>query len=234
VRVISPAATGRAPSSTPIDAATLRVASAQLDAYVAAEAARNEAAAKDARQPWAKPLHTAPIQDGDRLVAVAAFAYDPAGDLLQVLGYTGRRWTQIAALGAGAKRCAGCNGFRWLPEYTGPSISVADVTGDGRPDFLVPMNGADNTPGAVVSEDGAARAGWRYVPFTGPFPTGNVVGRDPRFRGHVLVTGFNDCKPTCAEGTTSTVTWTYNRSTGVFWAPNPPGWTAPPGATNHG
>jgi hypothetical protein len=214
---------------------TLRIASAQLDAYVAAEAARNEAAAKKARQPWAKPLHTAPTQDGGRLVAVAAFSYDPREQLLQVLGYTSGRWTQIAALGIpDPERCRECNPHLWLPQYTGPSISVADVTGDGRPDFLVPLNAADNTPGAVVSQDGAAGTGWRYVPFTWPGLTaGNVVGRDPRFRGRVLTTVYNDCKPFCAWGKTYTITWTYKRSSGVFWAPNPPGWTAPPGATNH-
>jgi hypothetical protein len=243
VRVISPAAdgsaspaAGRTPSATAIDAATLRVASAQLEAYVAAEAARNQTAAENAREPWSEPLHTAPTQDGERLVAVAAFSYDPRGDLLQVLAYANRRWQQIEALGIpDPERCPECSPYHWLPEFAGPTISVADVTGDGRPDFLVPLNGGDNTPGAVVSEDGAGRAGWRYVPFTGPFPTSNVVGRDPRFLGRVLTSAFNDCKPTCAAGKTSTITWTYDRSTGTFRAPSPPGSTAPPGsAANDG
>jgi hypothetical protein len=38
------------------------------------------------------------------------------------------------------------------------SATETDVTGDGRPDFLIKLEGADNTPGVVVSQYGGR---WR-------------------------------------------------------------------------
>ncbi len=114
----------------------------------------------------------------------------------------------------------------------GTAISVADPTGDGRPDFLIPESTADNIPGAVLSEDGPTGQ-WRFIPFTGPFPTSTTVGKNPQFRGEALISTYDDCTPDCARGTSYTVTWTYEPNSGSFWAPDPPGWAAPPGATNH-
>jgi hypothetical protein len=93
---------------------------------------------------------------------------------------------------------------------TSDPISIADVTGDGHPDFLVPVDAADNVPGVVVSADSGQ---WRLV----PDGTGNVYyARDARFVNGHLVTGENDCQPNCAQGTTTQVTWTYRRAPGTF------------------
>ena len=112
----------------------------------------------------------------------------------------------------------------WLATFAGAKISVADVTGDGRPDFLIPLNAADNVPGVVVSQDGTSGGeGWRYVPYTqGTLATKSYVfARDARFQGHALLTTYNSCSPNCAGGANSTVTWSYETKAGVFWAPTP-------------
>jgi hypothetical protein len=103
---------------------------------------------------------------------------------------------------------------------------VAEVTGDGRPDFLVMGSAADNVPGFVVSQDGGT---WRYIPFSGPYapsPT-DVLGRQPQFQGNTLVSDYDNCVPDCASGQNSTIVWTYQPSTGEFTAPDPPGYVTP-------
>ena len=91
-------------------------------------------------------------------------------------------------------------------------VVAADVTGDAVPEFLVRLTAGDNQPGVVVSNDGGA---WRLVPAS-PAPDDVYFGRDPSLTNGRLVTLFNDCLPTCAAGHTSTVSWTYDRSSGHF------------------
>jgi hypothetical protein len=230
---LSTATTTAAPTIT-ADTATVTASgnsATQLDAYVAQQAAADQAAATAAGQTWNGSLHSSPIADQGSLVALAAFSYDPRGTPTEVLRYTNGQWHQEAALPK-PEDAAPTGG--WLGVYPGSTISAFDVTGDGRPDFLIPQLGADNTPGSVVSQDGATGSPpWRYIPFTGPYPTSEIVGRDPVFRNNTLVTTYNNCDPDCAGGSVYPVTWTYERKSGVFWAPNPPGWVAPAGATNH-
>jgi hypothetical protein len=105
------------------------------------------------------------------------------------------------------------------PSYTlAPDlpVQVADVTGDGHPDFLVRVEAADNEPGVVASGDGGT---WRLVPLataSPPSPGDVYAGRDPSFEAGHLVTQYNDCTPDCAQGTTTAVTWVYDRATGRF------------------
>ena len=78
-------------------------------------------------------------------------------------------------------------------------------------------------PGFVVSQDGGT---WRYIAFSGPYaptPT-DVIARGPTFDGHTLVSDYDNCVPDCAGGQNTTIVWTYNRSTGEFNAPDPPGY----------
>jgi hypothetical protein len=175
-------------------------------------------------------VHSAPVKDGSKTVAVAAFSYSATGHPVQVLSYAAGRWSTVATLGPDlgppAQPRADVNLLSLAP---GAPISVADVTGDGLPDFLIIVQAADNTPGIVVSQDGGR---WRYIPNSGPFPTSYIVARNPRFQNGKLVSEFDDCIPDCASGHTYQIVWTYERSTGDFWAPNPPGWTAPAGAVN--
>jgi hypothetical protein len=205
-----------------------------LELFISDQDAKHLLAAAVAGHPeWRQgSTHTDPVRDGNNLIAVVAFSYDPGNKPVWVLTYKNGTWTQTAS--QTDPWCPCPPGHAPTPSSIDPShpIQVADVTGDGRPDFLIPLSGADNTPGAVLSQDGAPPTQWRYIPFTGPFPAANYTGRDPKFDGTTLLSTFNDCEPSCAQGHTTTIQWTYQPNTGDFWAPNPPGWTAQPGATH--
>src|SRR5665213_2427890 len=88
------------PSTTTTPAPTIPAAAAsQLDAFVAAESATNSAAAtQSGQQPHFITDHSPPEVDGASIVAVAAFSYEPGGLPVQVLGYSGGRWSPVAAL----------------------------------------------------------------------------------------------------------------------------------------
>jgi hypothetical protein len=217
-------------STTPPSTVPLSEASAQLDAYLSAEASGDHAAARAAGQPWNGYLHTPPVNDAGSLIAVAAFSYDPNAKPVQVVSYSNGRWVQSAALPAPVGSAsyvpggAAMNAY-WLAYYPGSAISVADVTRDGRPDFLIPLNAADNVPGVVVSQDGGpGGSGWRYVPYTQGSSTARfyTFARAAQFRGNTLVTTYDNCNPNCAQGANYTITWTYERTAGAFWAPSPP------------
>lgn len=206
-------------------------ASSQLNSYVSAEAASDAAAERAVGQPWRGYLYTSPVNDGGTLVAVAAFSYDPTAKPVQVLGYTDGQWGELTVLpippgepGTANIPAGAAMSPYWLAEFSGAAISVADVTGDGRPDFLVPINAADNVPGAVISQDGTQGGAWRYIPFEdqGSSTKFYELGRSPEFRGNVLVSTYDNCQPNCAQGATTTVTWSYEGSLGVFSAPSPP------------
>ncbi len=187
-----------------------------MAALVATEAARDSAAATQAGRPAPfAAIHSDPVLDDGSLVAVVAFSYEPGGHPVQVLGYHAGSWSQLAALLSPSGQ-PGANipaGVLYLLPNT--PVSVADVTGDGRPDFLIFLEAADNTPGVVVSQDGGS---WRYVPFNGPGSGGDVVARNPRFQGNTLLSTYDNCSPDCAQGANSTVVWTYVPSSGEFVA----------------
>lgn len=225
-RTVPTSPSGTTASTTPT-AGSLSGATADLNAFVASRAAEEANAARAAGQTWYGYLHTPPVSDGGALVAVVAYSYDSDAKPLQVLTFTDGHWTQTAALppapGQGFVTPQGAvMNSSWLAYFPEAAISVADVTKDGRPDFLIPLNAADNVPGAVVSQDSADRAtGWRYVPYTqGTSSTQQYIfARNARFQGNLLLTTTNDCNPNCAQGTTSTITWAYQDRVGLFSAP---------------
>ena len=88
-------------------------------------------------------------------------------------------------------------------------VVAGDVTGDDAAEFLVRVLAADANPGVVVSDDGGP---WRLLPGSGD-PKDVYFAREPTFTAGRLVTQVNDCVPSCADGTTTTVTWTYDRTT---------------------
>jgi len=225
------APTTTTPTTTTTTPTIPAAAASQLDTYVAAEAATDSAAASRSgqTQPFVSD-HSPPEVDGSGIVAVAAFSYDPSGHPVQVLGYSGGRWSEVAGLPAPTGQ-GGSNLPVSVVYLTQGPISVADVTGDGRPDFLVMASAADNVPGFVVSEDGGGT--WRYIPFSGPYaPTPiDVIARSPQFQGNMLVSDYDNCVPNCAQGQNSTIHWTYDRSTGEFTAPYPPGYPNAPATT---
>ena len=212
VRIVSP------PSSVPTTTATSEDPSSRLADYVAKVDSRDQEAATVAGQTWRGSLSTTPTQDGGSLIAVAAFSYDPSGRPVQVLRFADGQWAEIVALPTPSG--VGGSSF-WLAsrsEIGGlAAISVADVTGDGRPDFLIPLNAADNVPGIVLSQDGAS-SGWRYVPFTqGPSSSPQYLfARDARFQGSTLLTTSDNCIPNCASGANVTTSWVYEPRAGIF------------------
>jgi len=221
-----PSTTTTAPTTTTTTAVPV-AASSQLDTYVADEAATDSAAAaaSGVTQRFGIPpvisVHSAPVADEGQTVAVAAFSYDPNGHPVQVLAYSAGHWTPVAALAAPTGFGPAVPGSVVL--LTAGPVAVADVTGDGRPDFLLMASAADNVPGFVVSQAGGT---WRYIPFLGPYapsPT-DVLARSPQFQGNTLVSDYNNCVPDCAGGQNSTIVWTYQPSTGEFTAPDPPGY----------
>jgi len=94
--------------------------------------------------------------------------------------------------------------FEFAPDTP---LRVADATGDGAPDVLVRLLAADNEPGVVVSNDGAA---WRLVPVSSD-ATDVYIARDPTFKAGRLTSTSNDCIPDCADGRMTTITWRYDR-----------------------
>ncbi|HET9731341.1 MAG TPA: hypothetical protein VFP54_01590 [Acidimicrobiales bacterium] len=189
-----------------------------LDQFVAAEAARWSVGPKPAG--WRTgfvSVHSDPVADEHTTVAVAAFSYTPEDLPVQILTYGDAGWSVTASLPP--PHGLGSTGGLFLAA-DGP-VTVGDVTGDGRPDFLLDVSAAGDTPGVVVSQD---PNGWRYVPNAGPYPASDVVNGQPRLLDGHLVSDFNDCSPNCAVGHLATMVWSYQAATGVFTAPSPPGW----------
>jgi hypothetical protein len=209
------------PTATTASTASVLQASTQLAAFAAAEAATDSAAAiKNAPSNPYTLVHSDPVADRGRLVAVVASSYDPGGHPVQVLGYTDGSWSPLARLAApswqpGANVPPGV--LYLLPDSP---ISVGDVTGDGRPDFLILLQAADNTPGFVVTQNGGS---WHYATFEGAAGTAEVVGRNPQIEGSSLVSEYDNCTPDCAQGQISTQVWTYRQPSGPFTAPSPAG-----------
>ncbi len=214
----------RPPAGTPVSttASTSSLqASSRLAALAAAEATRDSGAA--ARSGSSNPytlIHSDPVVDHGRLVAVVASSYDAAGHPVQILGYSGGTWSPLASLPApsGQPGADVPPGVLYLLPDT--AISVGDVTGDGQPDFLVLLQAADNTPGFVVTQDGGS---WHYATFAGTNGSAEVVGRNPQIRGPTLVSDYDNCIPDCAQGQNSTLVWTYRQPSGPFSATSPPG-----------
>ena len=220
-------------STTPTVGANARptaLAAAALDSFVADETAayrRQYGAGPDSAAARLASVHSAPVPDGARLVALAAFAF--AGDRhpVQLLAYGAGGWTTTSSLAPPDWPPTEPN--FGLPLVSAP-VQVAYLTDGGHPDFLVLLQAGDNTPGFVVAEQAGQ---WRYVPFNGPYPPDNVLGRNPSFVDGRLISQYNDCAPDCAGGHTYQLNWTYRPDRGDFWAPDPPGWTPPEGSENY-
>jgi hypothetical protein len=97
------------------------------------------------------------------------------------------------------------------PDYTfgtQRAIQSADVTGDRRPDFLVPLEAAQRI-GVVISDTSGK---WTAVPVQGA--DGSAVepylGVNPRVEAATLVSDERVCDPNCAEGRTRIVEWRYH------------------------
>jgi hypothetical protein len=91
-------------------------------------------------------------------------------------------------------------------------------------EFLVPFAGGGCARGPVLSNIGGT---WHYVPFSGGFPTTEVMGGNPRFEGRILVTD-NDCAANVPPTQRASYTWTYDDKTRSFVSVEHPGWPSNP------
>jgi hypothetical protein len=136
-----------------------------------------------------------------------AVAHSPAGSIavvsagegegrrILVLHPDGRSWATTATITLPSPRFD----FGLRP------VEVADLTGDGHDDFLVPLDAADANTAVVVTDEGGR---WRLA--TGVGMSDPYFGREPRVEDGHLVTTSNDCTPSCAEGTTTPVAWRWD------------------------
>jgi hypothetical protein len=153
--------------------------------------------------------HSNPIDVGEAVIAVVGLqrgSHDHAIEVLDLRAGTARSLAELVLPDPS---------FDFSTDFP---IQVADVTGDGRPDFLVRLLAGDNEPGVVVSDDGGS---WRLVSARGSqasVAADVYVGRDPMFSGGRLRSTSDDCNPDCARGHLTTVTWLYQRSDGSFRA----------------
>jgi hypothetical protein len=90
-------------------------------------------------------------------------------------------------------------------------IQTADVTGDGKPDFILNGTGANSPLGQVVS---SASGSWRSVPFEAP--NGETVTENPLVQGNQLVSYVNSCVPDCANGSLAVRLWAYDSARAYF------------------
>lgn len=79
---------------------------------------------------------SAPVDDDEEAVAVAAFSFSPKGGPAEVLAYAGGRLTVVASLGP-ARGAPVQPAATRLQALAHRPVSAADVTGDRRPDVLI-------------------------------------------------------------------------------------------------
>jgi hypothetical protein len=98
-----------------------------------------------------------------------------------------------------------------VPEHAEPGRPrlVVDLTGDGEPDFLLPLEAASTAPYVVVSNDGGQ---WRRVQFGD-----DVIITEPDApTAGPFVTTKNLCDPSCAAGHVEREAWKYSPTNGRF------------------
>ncbi len=128
---------------------------------------------------------------------------------------TGRTIRVLDQVGGGAFAVVGLpDGPPEFPDVLTDGVPAADLTGDGRPDYLLPFGVAAGGPVAVVLTDHGGT--WHLAEFrTLDGGTGVLTGLLPRVgadgRLEIL---HRSCDPNCAEGTAEWRPWVYED--GVF------------------
>lgn len=156
-------------------------------------------------------LHSQPTLIGGTPTVVATFAdAEPNGGItgrIDVLEWDGD-WRTAASFEIAEP------GVLAESERERPLL-VQDVTGDGKADFVVPLEAAAVAPYQVLSShDGT----WRQVPFGAP---DRIVVTDPDMpSAERFITSSNLCEPTCAAGRYQRELWRYSSAEGRFLLAN--------------
>ncbi|CAG4906861.1 MULTISPECIES: hypothetical protein [Acidithrix] len=161
------------------------------------------------------------VLDGQTPVALAAFSYDPNSLNVKVMAYQQGQWTVVAELARPSDEPAAVDpSFPWMVTASySPGITVGDVTNNRKPTFLIPLDFADNIPGAfVIQTSPVSISSWQYAnfyPFGKATPT-NVLARNPSFVGTEIRSTYNNCNPDCASGTVTAQYWQFDQTKQAF------------------
>ena len=148
-------------------------------------------------------VHSGPTAVGAATVAVVGLETDRQHRSIVVVSLSGASPVTAASLPLPPP---------WFDLSPEP-VQVADVTGDGSPDFLMHVEAADNNPGVLVSNDGGT---WRLIPVA--TATGSVrepyIGKSPTITNGQM---FSDAT-VGAVGPPHTDVWGYDRARGLLTA----------------
>jgi heat shock protein HslJ len=158
---------------------------------------------------------TPPVAVGARIVAVAATGPTPPVTLAVSVQAVVLEW------GDGTWQSAATFSIGQVVRDEPRPITYGDVTGDGHPDFLLPL--ATNWPIATVISDQTGT--WTQLRVSRPAAPDNpgsalggpqdvVLGVNPRIEnGAQLVTDDRECIPDCARGRLLPVHWQWDPAT---------------------
>lgn len=202
-----------------------------LDAYVAGQAAANATAYQANKATTAtlaigafpspsSSVHSAPVVDGESIVAVVAYSYSPTGHTIDVLSYATGGWSVLAPLSSGVAALRSNPHLLRLSTWSSSGVASTTLTAVG-PAFLVLTIAATTLPGLVVAPTGTGGA-WQIVPHGpeyGLLAASTVVfAKTPHFTGSAVITTHDNCVPDCASGQNTQVRWTYDPSQKMFVA----------------
>ncbi|NNN12470.1 MAG: hypothetical protein HKL81_01815 [Acidimicrobiaceae bacterium] len=161
------------------------------------------------------------VLEGRIPLALAAFSYDPNSLNVKVMAYQQGAWAIVAQLARPSDLPAAVDpSFPWM--VTGsysPGVTVGHVTDNQTPTFMIPLDFADNIPGAFVIQTFASSiSSWQYADF---YPSGssaptNVLARTPTFVGAEIKSLYDNCNPDCASGNVTPQYWKFDATKLVF------------------
>lgn len=165
--------------------------------------------APDARSAWMSVLGGHPSAASSPVGPLTTTAVVAEGETAFAYRFLKGRWQLRGSLDLG------------IEAVGNRPVRVADLTGDGEPDFLVALM-SGHPSGAVISASGGA---WRVVPFAEEYQGIDQQEwvADPRIEGSMLLSDVNDCEPDCASGTHYVQPWSYDELNGVFYPNTGPG-----------
>jgi hypothetical protein len=102
-------------------------------------------------------------------LALAAFSYDPNSLNVKVMAYQQGAWAIVAQLARPSDLPAAVDpSFPWMVTASySPGVTVGDVTDNQTPTFMIPLDFADNIPGAfVIQTSTSSISSWQYATFT--------------------------------------------------------------------